>query len=108
MEYSTLSKEKCSLKEFNILGNLEMNNYSDMLFLTSYGYIIGKPFNSEEEVEKDPAIYSHIILSDVVIVRDTQVTNFNGPIFLLYIDQIIATTPIDRKSFLNQMQHPID
>ncbi|MBK5243667.1 MAG: hypothetical protein JJE18_01340 [Eubacteriaceae bacterium] len=105
MEYSTLSKEKCSLKEFNILGNLEMNNYSDMLFLTSYGYIIGKPFKSEEE-EADPSIYSHIILSEVIIVRDTQVTNFSGPIFLLYIDQIIATTPIDRDSFLAQIENP--
>lgn len=104
MNLETLIKEKCTLKELGIYTNLKTHDFTDMLFLTSYGYIIGTPYVEPDIPETAEVISSYIILSNVVIVRDDKATFFNGKTFFLYVDQIIATSPIDRDSFLQQLK----
>jgi len=104
LELGTFIKEKCTLKELGIFGNLKANGFSDTLFLTGYGYIIGKPYEDVDIESNAEIISSYITLSDVIIIRDGVVTTFSDFVFTLYVDQIIATSPIDRDSFLSQMQ----
>jgi len=100
MEYNELLKTKCTLKEYSFLALLIANDYADSLFLTSFGQVIGKPY-------KDPEgnyISSQISLTDVIIINNNGVkTNYTDFTFTLFIDQVIAMTPIDRDYFLSQL-----
>ena len=92
-------KTKASLKEITTPAIL---SDKDTLFLTSAGSILGKPY-----VEKDSLLSGYILLTDVLIITEyspLKTVTFNGSCFQLAIDQIIAYTPIDRESFLNQLQ----
>lgn len=92
-------KAKASLKEMITLTLLKNE---DTLFLTSAGSILGKPYTANADL-----ISSYILLTDVVIISTyspLKTTTFKGSYFQLAIDQITAITPIDRDSFLSQLQ----
>lgn len=103
MTYPEMIKEKCTLKEIDVLSVLKIHNFEEMLFLTSYGYIIGKPYANIDEQGKQE-IQSSILLENVTIIHENQNSNFKDGTFYLYIDQIIGMWQIDRDSFLSQMQ----
>lgn len=99
MEYKQIVREKCTLKEFHFLSLLSTYNYSDMLFITSYGQVIGKPYKETDEFE----VASQIILSDVIIINNAGIkTVYHGSVFNLFIDQVIMMMQIDRENFLSQ------
>jgi len=95
-------KEKCTLKDFQIVSvfkTYEQND--DFLFITPNGYLIGKP-NFEEQYE----VSSFILLSDVIHIANGNKNIFNGSVFHLAVDQIIALSPIVRDSFLSELKLP--
>lgn len=100
MELDKMIKEKCTLKEINTLSLLKLYKYSNMLFITSFGQIIGKPYNDPEGNQ----ISSHIRLTDVIIISNGIKTNYGDFTFTLFIDQIIAISPIDKDVFLAQIK----
>ena len=100
MELEKMIKEKSTLKEVNFFSLLKLYKYSNMLFITSFGQIIGKPYNNPE----GNPISSHILLTDVIIISNGNKTNYGNFTFNIFIDQIIAVSPIDRDVFLSQIE----
>lgn len=100
MELDKMIKEKSTLKEINFLTLLKVYKYCNMLFITSFGQIIGKPYDNPEGNQ----VSSHILLSDVIIISNGTKNNYGNFTFTLFIDQIIAVSPIDRDVFLSQIE----
>ncbi len=91
--------KKASLKE-NMTPTMLKNE--DTLFIIPNGFLIGKPY-----VEELKSGISYITISDVIVITSVspvKSVTFNGNCFQLAVDQIIAFSPIDRDSFLNQLQ----
>ncbi|MFR1708962.1 MAG: hypothetical protein ACLSV2_08690 [Clostridium sp.] len=91
--------ERATLKELTTTHILK----EDTLFITSGGFIIGRPY-----VDEKPVVSGYIIISDVIIMDSLyppiRKSAFHKASFQLAIDQIIAFTTIDRESFLQQLE----
>ena len=92
-------KEKATLKELTTTYTLKNE---DTLFIVPNGFIIGKPYICEPRI-----LSGYIMLSDVIILDSlspqNNSCNFTNMVFQLGVDQIIAYSPVDRDSFLNQL-----
>lgn len=93
-------KEKATLKEFTTTYILKSE---DTLFMVPNGFLIGKPYFGEGHI-----LNGYIMLTDVVMLDSLssviKKVDFTNMIFQLAIDQIIAYSPVDRTSFLSQLQ----
>ncbi|MPM42975.1 hypothetical protein SDC9_89647 [bioreactor metagenome] len=99
MELEKIIKEKCTLKDFETLAILRTLTSSEYLFSTANGFILGKPY-----FEENTLVSSFLMLTEVVMLTNNKNINFSNSIFYLSIDQIIAFSPIERDSFLHQLQ----
>lgn len=99
MELEKIIKEKCSLKEFEIIAVIRSYKQDDFLFITPNGYLIGKLY-----LEEEPMISSFLKLTDVVHINGGITNSFNNFIFDLAVNQIIAVSPIDREAFFAQIK----
>ena len=101
MEIEQLIREKCTLKDIEFSAFLTNIIDGDVLFLTPAGLIIGKPYKDGSKT-----VFSQVLLTDVAFIKNGTVNNLVGTTFALYSDQVIGMTPVDRKSFLEQLPNP--